>query len=168
MRTEFKRVFTDGSSKMKVARGKVHKFLGMTFDFTIKGVVKISMIEYIDEIIQAWDDACKEFDDGYKTVLYCNKIHTAAPDDLFKINVDETKLSQSQAKAFHNIVAKALYAARRSRPDTALAVAFLTTRVRDPDVDDWRKLKHHIVYFRATRELPLVLGAVSTSATLAC
>ena len=153
MRTEFKRVFTDGSSKMKVARGKVHKFLGMTFDFTIKGVVKISMIEYIDEIIQAWDDACKEFDDGYKTVLYCNKIHTAAPDDLFKINVDETKLSQSQAKAFRNSVAKALYAAKRSRPDTALG---------KPDVDDWQKLKHLIVYFRAMRVLPLVLGAVST------
>ena len=65
-------------------------------------------------------------------------------------------------KAFHNIVAKALYAAKRSRPDTALAVAFLTMRVREPDVDDLRKLKHLIVYFRATRELPLVLGAVST------
>jgi hypothetical protein len=134
----------------------------MTLDFRTKGVVKVSMIEYIDEITQAMDAACKEFDDGYKTVTYRNKIHTAAPDDLFKVNVDEVKLSQAQAKAFHNIVAKALYAAKRSRPDIALAVAFLTTRVREPDVDDWRKLTHLNGYLKATRELPLVLGAVST------
>ena len=57
---------------------------------------------------------------------------------------------------------KALFAAMRSRLDTALAVAFLTTRVRGPDVDNWRKLTHLNGYLRATRELPLVLGAVST------
>ena len=79
MRAEYKRVLTDGSGKMKVARGKVHKYLGVTIDFTTKGAVKISMIEFNDEIIQAWDDAFKEFNDRYKTVSYRNKIHTAAP-----------------------------------------------------------------------------------------
>ncbi len=30
---EYKSVFTDGSSMMKMAQGKVHKYLGMTLDF---------------------------------------------------------------------------------------------------------------------------------------
>jgi hypothetical protein len=45
LREEYENVFTDGSSKMKVARGQVHKYLGMTLDFTIKYVVKVTMIE---------------------------------------------------------------------------------------------------------------------------
>jgi hypothetical protein len=45
---------------------------------------------------------------------------------------------------------------------THLAIAFLTTRVREPDEDDWRKLQHLIVYLRITRKLPLVLGAWNT------
>jgi hypothetical protein len=41
--------------------------------------------------------------------------------------------------AFHTIVAKALYVTKQARPDTNLAIAFLTTRVRAPDTDDWKK-----------------------------
>ena len=34
--------------------------------------------------------------------------------------------------------------------------------MRAPDVDDWKKLKHLIEYFRATIDLPLILGADGT------
>jgi hypothetical protein len=57
------------------------------------------------------------------------------------------------------MIAMMLYVTKQARPNTALAVAFLTTRVREPDVDDWRKLKHLIKYLKSTRDLPLVLGA---------
>jgi hypothetical protein len=50
----------------------------------------------------------------------------------------------------------------RARPDASLAIAFLTTRVQAPDVDDWKKLEHLIEYFRATVDLPLILGADGT------
>jgi hypothetical protein len=43
---EYEKVFTDGSSKMKVAIGKIHKDLGMMLDFTVIYVVKMTMIEY--------------------------------------------------------------------------------------------------------------------------
>jgi hypothetical protein len=55
LREEYENVFTDGSGKMKVTRGKVHKYLGMTLDFTVKYVVKVTMIEYVNEIIASWD-----------------------------------------------------------------------------------------------------------------
>lgn len=38
-------------------------------------------------------------------------------------------------------------------------IEFLTTRVRKPDKDDWRKLTHLVKYLRGTRKLPLMLSA---------
>jgi hypothetical protein len=49
---EYESILTDGSGKMKVARGKVHKYLGMMLDFVTAKVVKVTMIDYIDEIIK--------------------------------------------------------------------------------------------------------------------
>ncbi len=83
----------------------------------------------------------------------------AAPEDLFKVDDDATKLNAEMSTAFHNIVAKALYLVKRARPDASVSIAFLTTRVRSPDVDDWRKLGHLIEYLRGTIEMPLILGA---------
>ncbi len=39
------------------------------------------------------------------------------------------------------------------------SIAFLTTRVRAPDTDDWEKLCHLMEYLRGDHEWPLVLGA---------
>jgi len=72
------------------------------------------------------------------------------------------KLDQARAKAFHNITAKGIYVAKRARPDISLAIAFLTTRVKGPDIDNWRKLCHMVEYLRSTRDLPLILGANGT------
>ena len=91
-----------------------------------------------------------------------NKKTSAAPENLFKINKDSEKLDTLQSTAIHHIVAKAVYLVKRARPDASLAIAFLTTRVRAPDVDDWKKVEHIIKYFRATVDLPLILGADGT------
>ena len=48
---------------------------------------------------------------------------------------------------------------KRARPDASVSKAFLTTRVREPDVDDWRKLQHLVDYFKSTTDMPLILGA---------
>ncbi len=40
-----------------------------------------------------------------------------------------------------------------------MAIAFLTTRVRAPDVDDWRKLSCLMEYLRVDRLHPLILSA---------
>ena len=78
---------------------------------------------------------------------------------LFKIDDDCEKLSESKKKDFHTVVAKTLYATKRARPDTCTAIAYLTTRVREPDKDDWAKLTHLMKYLRATKDLPLILSA---------
>jgi hypothetical protein len=60
-------------------------------------------------------------------------------------------------------VAKCLFATKRSRPDIAVAVAFLTTRVKSPDEDDWKKLTRMIRYLRGTPKLALTLSSTSTA-----
>jgi hypothetical protein len=149
----YKSIFEDGSGEMKVHRGLVHKYLGMTLDFSTKRQVKITMTDYVCGIIEAWDKAELEVNDGFikKKVCKLRNQTSAAPEDLFKVNEDAAKLPKDQATKFHNIVAKALHVSKRARPDTSVAIAFLTTRVREPDVDDWRKLKHLMDYLRVTR-----------------
>jgi hypothetical protein len=134
----------------------------MTLDFAASKTVKVTMLEYVDEIIGSWDKACSELNDGYKAVSGRKRIATAAPDDLFKVDEDAVKLDQTRAKAFHNIMEKGIYVPKRARPDISLSIAFLTTRVKGPDIDDWRKLCHLVEYLHSTRELPLILAVDGT------
>ncbi len=59
-------------------------------------------------------------------------------------------------------MAKGIYVTKRARPDISLSIAFLTTSVKGPDIDDWCKLCHLVEYLRSTRELPLILAADGT------
>jgi hypothetical protein len=99
---------------------------------------------------------------AYKAVSGRKRIATAAPNDLFKVDEDAVKLDQARAKAFHNIAAKRVYVTKRARPDISLSIAFLTTRVKGPDIDNWRKLCHLVEYLHSMRELPLIIAADST------
>ncbi len=94
----------------------------MTLDFATLKTVKVTMLKYVNEIIGSWDKACSELDDGSKAVSGCKRIATAAPNDLFKVDEDAVKLDQARAKAFHNIMAKGIYVAKRVRPDVSLSI----------------------------------------------
>jgi hypothetical protein len=135
---------------MTVSRGKIHKYLGMTLDYTVRGQVKITMLDYIDEILTAFDKS-EPKGGGTKT--------SAAPESPFKVDENCEKLKQDKAVEFHNLVAKTLYSTKRARPDTCTAITFLTTRVRAPDKYDWNKLVHLMRYIRGTRTMPLILSA---------
>jgi hypothetical protein len=108
------------------------------------------MIDYVDEIVTAYDKVLSKLDDGFNAVKKkSNPARTStAPDGLFVVNEDAEKLSEEGSTAFHNLVAKTLYVSKHARPDVSTAIAFLTTRVRAPDIDDWRKLSHLMEYPR--------------------
>jgi hypothetical protein len=54
---EYENVFEDGSGQMKVHCGKTHKYLGMSLDFSHVNQCRITMIDYVDEIVAACDKA---------------------------------------------------------------------------------------------------------------
>jgi hypothetical protein len=150
IRQEYESIFEDGSRAMTVSRGKIHKYLGMTLDYTVRDQVKITMFDYVNEILTAFDKA-EPKGGGTKT--------SAAPDSIFKVDENCEKLKQDKAVEFHNLVSKTLYSTKRARPDTCTAIVFLTTRVRAPNKDDWNKLVHLMRYIKGTRTMPLILSA---------
>ena len=84
---------------------------------------------------------------------------TPAAAHLFDTEEDNPALlSEEDATLFHHIVAKLLYLSKRARPDIQLAVAFLFTRVHEPDTDDYKKLVRLTKYIEATIGLPLILS----------
>ena len=74
-----------------------------------------------------------------------------APKDLCVVNEECKKMPKKQQEAFHFVVAKSIYLWKHGRPDIGTAVSFLTKRVREPDLDNWRKLDHMITYLTADR-----------------
>jgi hypothetical protein len=71
----------------------------------------------------------------------------------------EMPFSEKQARAFHHAAAQLLFLSARARQDIQPATAFLTTRVRCPDEDNWGKVKRLLGYLKGTLHMPLVLSA---------
>ena len=74
---EYQIIFEYGSVKMQVNRVKFHKYLGMALDYTTVGQVNITILNYIDEIMYA-------FDQVDPTVVGTNS--SAAPAIIFKVD----------------------------------------------------------------------------------
>jgi hypothetical protein len=145
LRQEYESIFEEGSGAMTVSRGKIHKYLGMTLDYTVCGQVKIIMFDYVDHILVSFDKA--EPKGGIRR-------SSTAPESLFKVDESFEKLKEVKAVEFQNLVAKTLYDIKRARTDTCTAMALLTTIVRAPD-----KNIHLMRYIRGTRTMLLILSA---------
>lgn len=130
-----------------VTRGQIHEYLGMTIDYTEAGKCKIRMSDYIEEML---DDIPKDM---------IGDASTPAADHLFHVDNNATTLDETAAQLFHHITAKLLFLSKRARPDIQTAVAFLTTRVKGPDNDDYKKLARVMKYLNSTKKLTLVLEA---------
>jgi hypothetical protein len=137
--------------KLTAHHGDVHDYLGMDLDYSEKGVVKVSMIKYLTNLLQEFPE---ELGDS-----------TASPAaaHLFQVRDDVAKLPEEQAQIFHHTTAQLLFLSSRARRDIQLAVAFLTTRVKSPDEDDWGKLKRVLKYLTGTRYMKLTLSVDNLS-----
>jgi hypothetical protein len=139
--------------EMRTTRGKQHEYLGMKLDFRKRGKVRVSMIEYLEEIIDEFPEAVEA------------TVSSPAADHLFKINEECTPLDEEMARSFHTMTAKLLFLCKRARQDIQTAVAFLTTRVKGPDEDDWKKLRRVMVSLTGTRKLVRTLSATKLNIT---
>ena len=134
--------------KMTVTHGAKHTYVGMDIEFKGDGEVKILMIDYLKESIEAFPEDCTT----------ANKVNTPAASHLFEVNEDCPKLNETDRKILHHIVAKLLFVAKRARPDIQVPIAFLTSRVTKADEDDWKKLKRLLQYLQSTIDMPLTLS----------
>ena len=123
----------------------------MTLDFSVTGSVRIDMDEYIEALLEEFP----------KMVI--GSAVMPATESLFKVNEDGKKLDEEKAQQFHTTVAKALFLCKRARPDIQVAVAFLTTRVTEPNEEDWKKLVRLVKYLNGTKKLKLTLNALDSN-----
>jgi hypothetical protein len=122
---------------LTVNRGTVHEYLGMTIDFGEKGKVKFIMLnDYVENLL----DKVPTGMSGHAA--------TPAANHLFSINDKADKISNEDSEKYHHLTAKLLYLSKRARPDLQTAVAFLCKRVKQPDVDDWKKQGRCLRYLR--------------------
>jgi hypothetical protein len=139
-------VYPETSSK----HGSIVSYLGMSFDFTTPGEVRVTMDNCVQDILQS-----------------CGQVSakpSPAASTLFYVREDAVKATEEQRKQFHTSVAKMLYLAKRVRPECLTAVAFLATRVHACDVDDLAKLRRLLGYVKATanRGIALRIGEYMT------
>lgn len=111
----------------------------MNLDFSTSGEISIDMIPYINKIITAFPEKIT----GVQS--------TPASDHLFQVRPSSEArfLPEDQARAYHHTTAQLLFLSRVRR-DIQTTVAFLTTRVKCPDKDDWGKLKRVLKYLHST------------------
>ena len=153
LKAKYEQLFEDGSSAMMITHGKIHDYLGMQLDFSMPREVKVTMIPYVKKIVTLFE----QYDNSTKTAK------TPASEHLFKTCKDMKVLPEKQIAIFHTFVAKNLFALKCAWPDISVAVAFLCTRVKNPDEDDWKKLIQLVHYLRGTAELPFILHADSAT-----
>jgi hypothetical protein len=131
---------------VKATRGKVHDYLAMKLDFTFQGKLKVDMVSYVDSMV-------KEFPEEL------TKSNYPWNENLFKVDEKEKKLPKDKKEQFHTFVAKGLFLSKRGRPDIQPAIAFLSTRVKDPDQKDWFKLSKMMSFLNHTKDDVLILSA---------
>jgi hypothetical protein len=129
--------------ELTINSGNIHNYLGMTFDFSVPGKCKISMPNYINNLLTEFNIT------GSAT--------SPAANHLFDINPNSSQLNNIDKKRFHTAVYKLLFLSKRARPDIILATNFLTTRVHLPDQDDQKKLTRLFNYLNSTRDIGIVL-----------
>ena len=88
------------------------------------------------------EDYLREVLDNFREEM-TGRVETPAATHLFEVRRGEEQvfLDESFARAFHHSISQLLFTSTRCRKDIQTAVAFLTTRTKATDEDDWRKLR---------------------------
>eukprot|EP00957_Ditylum_brightwellii_P062417 4736718-Ditylum_brightwellii.AAC.1 len=92
-----------------------------------------------------------------KKALYDGKAATPAANHLFSVDAKAEKLNEEQAKLAHHNIANLIFLCQCACPNIQTSLAFLSTQVKHPNVDDMKKLITMIHYLHATRDIPLTL-----------
>ena len=99
----------------------------MTIDYSEDGKGRVFMPHMTSEIVQQLP---AKYHSGPST--------TPAASHLFAVNDKADLLASDDADLFHRLMAQLLYLCKRARPELQTVVSFLTTRVKRPNLDDFK------------------------------
>jgi hypothetical protein len=121
----------------------------MKLDFSVDGQVSVDMIDYVKTMLEQFPG--EELPKG--------KVSSPWTDNLFRVDEKSPKLIADKAEQFHTTSAQGLFLCKRGRPDISPAIAFFSTRVKDPRKEDWIKIIRMMQFLRQTCEDILTLRA---------
>ncbi|CAJ1929296.1 unnamed protein product [Cylindrotheca closterium] len=133
-----------------IVRGKIHRYLGMTLDFSVKRKLKIRMDDYVKNMLE--DFPIKFNKDS--------KQETPAGNDLLEAGKGKL-LNAAYRQIFHATVARGLYVSKRAGLDIHPTITILALRVREPTESDWKKCVRMMRYLFCTLLYHLTLSAES-------
>jgi hypothetical protein len=90
------------------------------------------------------------------------KTITPLSENLFKVDSTAKKLGEQRAKQFHTFVMKGMFLCKRGRQDIQTAVAFMATRITEPNEGDWKKLVKMMNFLKKTKDNIPVMSADDT------
>ena len=79
-----------------------HDYLGMQFDYSMPGQVTIDMVDYMTKMVNEFPFPLTK------------SVPTPAAENVFQVDKTSPLLDQERAEIFHTLVAKALFACKRS------------------------------------------------------
>ena len=123
--------------------GPILNYLGMVFDLSTAGEVRMTMGGYIKETLAV--------------AGVTGKARSPATDGLFETREGAELVPEVQRAWSHSIVAKLCYLAKRAKPECLTAMAFLATRVTRCTKDDVVKLCCVLKYITHTKEMGVIL-----------
>ena len=107
------------------------------------------MIDYVKSIVENFPTA----------ELTGVKVASPWNENLFKVDETSPSLPAKKAEQYHTFTAQGLFICKRGRPDISPAIAYLTTRVKNPNQDDWNKLVRMMKFLKQTVNDRLTLKA---------
>ena len=129
-------------------RGKIHTYLGMTLDFSVKGKFKVRMDDYVTRMLEDFP------------VNYGEQDTQCTPAGVSLLEKGKGKKLETERKeTFHSFVARGLFLYKRVRLDIHPAITVLASRVQDPNQSDWTKLCRMMKYLHSTQGWHLTLKA---------
>ena len=142
---------SDEIGQVKAVRGNRHDYLAMILDFSIPGILQIDMTPYVKSMIEEFPEELS------------GKTKGPWNENLFKVDTTSKKLEAERAKIFHTFVMKGMFLCKRGRQDVQPAVAFMATRVTEPNEGDWKKLVKMMNFLKATKDDIATMSADDTN-----
>jgi hypothetical protein len=137
---------------IKVNDGPIVNYLGMTLDFEHAGKVTVTQKGYVSDLITLYNVDKKSFN--------------PASGKLFVVGTDEEILDTKGQDYLRSGVAKLLYLAKRTVPELAPVVAFLSTRAEKFTISDLSKFDKAIAYLATFEHKGLTLHCDSEDANI--
>ena len=140
---------------MGISRGKKHDYLGIMIDFSVRGQVALTMVDYLKGLIYDFEEV----------EILTGNAASPAVEHLYAIIEDnyKDKLDEKRFMAFQHAVTQLLFVCPRARKDIQTTVSFLTKRVQSPDKDGQVKLKRALRFVQRTINPALILRSDSLS-----